>query len=378
MNGLSMRCGSFVLVGLIAGAFIIGGCAPTVMPPIAALDTPEHHVSSGMKLLERDRISDAEREFSFAMELDPQYSPAYRGLALVSAYKGDFVAAFQHMPKAEELAMGKQEKALAYVGFMRLYTQQKAKGWLEEVEKYFEKATETLSDLPEMPDPFYYMGMAYKEAYRFGDAAGGFKKVLEINKTLMSKADRQLKLVQKIERAMPRTLIGKKIALREKVRRIDVAALFIQELNLDTIYDRLRPTQVREIPIPPDVKDHPLSIDVQIVIRLGIKGLDTFPNGTFAPNEYIVKASYAMMIADIIGTVTNDPSITTKYAGSASPFADVKNDVPYFNAVMVCTTRGIIEAKGGVRQNVFGPMDSVSGAEALLAIRRLKDDLGIL
>jgi Tfp pilus assembly protein PilF len=377
MNGLSIMCGSFVLVGLIATVFIMGGCGPTVMPPIAALDTPEHHVFSGMKLLERDRNLDAEREFNFAMELDPQYSPAYRGLGLVSGCKGDFRAALQHMSRAEELAEGKQEKALAYVGFMRIYTQQKAKGWLEEVEKYFEKAIETLNDLPEMPDPFYYMGMAYKEAYRFGDAAGGFKKVLEINKTLMSKADRQLKLVQKIERAMPSTLIGKDIALREKVRRIDVAALFIRELNLDRIYDKVRPTQVGEVSIPPDVKDHPLSIDVQIVIRLGIKGLDTFPNGTFAPNECIVKASYAMMIEDIIGTVTNDPSITTKYTGSASPFVDVKNDVPYFNAVMVCTTRGIIEAKGGVRQNVFGPMDPVSGAEAILAIRRLKEDLGI-
>jgi hypothetical protein len=53
----------------------------------------------------------------------------------------------------------------------------------------------------------------------------------------------------------------------------------------------------------------------------------------------------------------------------------VSNDVPYFNAVMVCTTRGIIEAKGGMKQSIFGPMDSVSGAEAVLAIRRLKEDL---
>jgi hypothetical protein len=229
--------------------------------------------------------------------------------------------------------------------------------------------------LPEMPDPYYYMGVAYKEAFRLSDAAGAFKKVLEINKTLMSEADHQLTMVQKIERAMPSTPIGKKVALLEKVRRIDVAALFIQELKLDKAYEGFKSTRMSDVPIPPDVKDHPLRTDVQRAITLGIKGLDTFPDGTFAPFEPIVRASYAMMIADIIGTVTNDPSLANKYQGAASPFVDVRNDVPYFNAVMVCTNRGIMEARDSVSHTIFGPMDSVSGAKALLAIRRLKEDL---
>lgn len=390
MKGLNSKISSFVFVGSIAVLLIISGCAPKVRAPVTTLDTPEHHVFSGMKLLEKGKLLDAEREFNLARELDPKYCPAYRGLGLVLGYKGDFEDAFKNMSKAEDLAEGKEEKALTYVGFMRLYTRQKGKDWLEDVEKHFKKARKTLKDLPEMPDPYYYMGIAYKEAYKFSESAGAFKKVLEINKTLVGKADNQLKLVQKIERAMPGTLIGKKVALLEKVRRIDVAALFIQELKLDKVYEKFSPKRIdtsfkspgegsatRELPIPHDVRDHPLKTDVQIVINLGVKGLDTFPDGTFAPNEYIVRASYAMMIADIISTITNDPSLATKYIGSVSPFADVRNDVPYFNAVMVCTTRGVIEAKGDIRRNNFGPMDRVSGAEALLAIRRLKEDLKI-
>jgi Tfp pilus assembly protein PilF len=374
MDGFTWRSGFLASMGLIAAVLLLGGCAPMTRVPITNLDTPEHHAYSGMRLLEKGRVADAEREFASAMALDQKYAAAHRGLGLVLGYKGTFKAAFQHMAKAEELAEGKQEKALAYVGFMRLYMQQKGEGWLEEVESYFRDAMKTLKDLPEMPDPYYHMGIAYKEAFRFSDAAGAFKKVLEINKTLMSKADHQLTLVMKIERAMPSTLIGKKVALLEKVRRIDIAALFIQELKLDKAYEGVRPPS-GDVPIPPDVKDHPLKTDVQRVITLGIKGLDTFPDGTFAPNESILRASYAMMIADIIGTLTNDPSLANKYRGSISPFADVRNDVPYFNAVMVCTTRGIIEAKDGMRQSIFGPMDSMSGAEALLAIRRLKEDL---
>ena len=189
---------------------------------------------------------------------------------------------------------------------------------------------------------------------------------------------------------MPGTTIGKKVALLDKVKRVDVAALFIQEMKLDKIYEKFRPqkfdtrfrapgqsTSGYQMPVPADVVDHPLRTDVQTVVGLKIKGLETFPNGTFAPNENITKASFAMMIADVIATISNDPSLATKYIGSVSPFADVRNDVPYFNAIMVCTTRGIIEPKEGLRQNVFDPMANVSGADALLIIRRVKEDLKI-
>ncbi len=375
MDGLTWRKGFLALMGIIAAVLLIGNCAPRAIVPIPTLGTPEHHTQSGMRLLEKGKLTDAEREFEVAIEFDRKYAAAYRGLAIVLGYRGNFKAAFQYLSKAEELAKGKPEKALVYVGYMRLYTQQKGEGWLEKVERYFKDAMKTLRGLPEMPDPYYHMGLAYKEALRFSDAAGAFKKVLEINKTLMREADHQLTLVQKIERAMPATLTGKRIALLEKVRRIDVAALFIQELRLDKIYEAFKAPTMGEVPIPPDVKDHPLRADVQRVITLGIKGLDTFADGTFAPDESILRASYAVMITDIIGTLTSDPSLEDEYQGSTSPFVDVRNDVPYFNAVMVCTTRGIIEAKGGMKESIFGPMDSMSGAEAVLAIRRLKEDL---
>ena len=391
MKRFGYRFTSFVLFAFYSLILIAGGCAPKARVPISTLDTPEHHVLSGMKLLESGWLLDAEREFTQAKELDHKYSPAYRGLGLVFGYKGDFNSAFKTMSQAEKLAQSKEESALTYVGIMRLYTQQKGKGWLEDVERYFEKARKTLTYLPDLPDPYFHMGIAYKEAYRFTNAAEAFKKVMEVNKALVGKAERQLKLVQKIERAMPETLVGNKVALQEKVKRIDVAALFIQELKLDTIYEKYRPEKYgasfkspggslspEEIPVPVDVQGHPLETDVRVVIALGIKGLDTFPDGTFAPNESITRASYAMMITDIISTITNDPGLANKYIGNVSPFDDVRNDSPYFNAIMICTTRGIIEAKGGIRQNTFDPMGSVSGADALLSIRKLKEALKIV
>jgi len=66
--------------------------------------------------------------------------------------------------------------------------------------------------------------------------------------------------------------------------------------------------------------------------------------------------------------------VRTKFIGQASPFADVRNDLPYFNAVMTVTTRNVMEAKDKVR-GLFAPTEVISGAEALLVIRLLKDEL---
>jgi len=107
------------LLGFISFILITGGCAPKARPPVSILDTPEHHVFSGMKLLESCKLLDAEREFNLAKELDPKYSPAYIGLGLGLGYKGDFKSAFKTMSRAKRLAETKEEKTSAYVGFIR-------------------------------------------------------------------------------------------------------------------------------------------------------------------------------------------------------------------------------------------------------------------
>ena len=81
-----------------------------------------------------------------------------------------------------------------------------------------------------------------------------------------------------------------------------------------------------------------------------------------------------MMIEDILIKITGDNGLATKFIGSASPFPDLRNDLPFFNAAMVCTTRNILETKD-VATGEFAPMEPVAGAEALLSIRALKTQL---
>ena len=76
----------------------------------------------------------------------------------------------------------------------------------------------------------------------------------------------------------------------------------------------------------------------------------------------------------ILIKITGDDSLATKFIGSPSPFPDLRNDLPYFNAAMVCTTRNIMETKD-VSTGEFDPQGAVTGADSLLSIRTLKSQL---
>lgn len=378
--------GVFIALSLL----LLAACGPKAVAPKAALDTPEHHVSNGDKLLKAGKITDARQEFQRAKALDPKFSPAYAGLGLVHGLQNDFKTAFQLMKQADKYAKNKDQELSVLVGNMRLYImgrEQIDQKWLKQVEKYYKKATRKLRD---HPAAYFYMGLAYKHAYAFDKARQALAKVIDINKEYVAAADKEYALIQKIERAMPGSSIGRKIALLEKISRADVAALFIQELHIDELFKKHAPkkfdtafkspqTESGSGPSPKsaaatDIAEHVLKIDIEAIIAIGIKGLQPYPDHKFRPENMVNRAEFAMMIEDIIALITRAEGLATQFIGNQSPFPDIRNDLPFFNAVMVCTTRGILQVKDAATGE-FDPLGRVSGADALLSIRTLKTQL---
>jgi Tfp pilus assembly protein PilF len=158
--------------------------------PESVLDTPEHHVSSGFKLLKKNYLFHAKREFELALQLDPEYSDAHRGLGLVRGSEKQFEPAFESMRRARDTAKTKRQIALAYVGFMRLHTMEQGDHWLDKVTARF---SDTLQQQKDLPEAYFYMGIAYKEANRPSEAVTAFKKVLEINNGLVTESENELK-----------------------------------------------------------------------------------------------------------------------------------------------------------------------------------------
>jgi len=378
----------FVIAGLCL--LVLSACGPKALAPEAELDTPMHHVKNGNKMLKAGKIDGAFREFNRAKELDPKYSPAYVGLGLVYGFKGEYKNGFKHLKIGNKYADGKEQKINVNVGYMRLFIMGRDKidkDWLEEVESKFKRS---INIDPEVSAPYFYMGIAYKMSFEFQKAAGQFSKVLDLDKEFVKEADKEYAIIQKIQRAMPGSVVGKKIALLNKITRADVAALFIEELEIDELFRKRTPkkfdTAFKDpekkfvsgefVKVPPatDIEDHVLKADIDAVIAIGIKGLQPYPDHTYKPYKIITRAEFAMMIEDILIKITGDENLATRFIGNASPFPDLRNDLSFFNAVMVCTTRNILEVKD-VSTGEFDPKGSVSGAESLLSIRTLKSQL---
>ena len=375
-QGSAMGFGVFFVVALL-----LSGCAGPGGLTEPILDTPEHHVYSGFKLLRKARLDDARREFEQALTLRPEYSPAYRGMGLVCGMTGNLQKGFRYMEKAKESGETKEQVALAHVGLMRLHALERNEGWFDAVERNFAKANSLVTDLA---DAYYVMGLAYCRAYRLGEARASFNQVLAINGSLTREAREQLDLIETTESANPTTPTGKRLAFVNAITKAETASLLIHELAVERIYKDNAPKGTghvlksrhpkEDVPVPADVVSHALREDILRILALGITGLQPFEDGTFGPDEDMTRASFAMVVADIVMTLEKNPALETRYADVASPFEDVEKHAPYYSAVMVCKKHGAIMAGKG---RFFHPMGTVSGAKALLAIRKLKDEYNL-
>ena len=373
---------------MVVGFFIVS-CGPEAVKPVSEMDTPEHHFYTGMKFLDQGKYIDAKGEFDRAIALDPKYSRAYGGDGLVAAYQGDFKAAGDFMKQAWRYAKRDDEKVFVHVSRIRFYTLSKLeKDWIKDARGEFEKAVELDS---KSSGAYYFMGIAYKTALDFSNAGQMFRQVIDMNGDYVKEADAEWNLTQKIQRAMPGTVTGKRIAILERINRGDAAALFMEELKIDVLYrkrtlktfdtsfqepEKAKAKASGSAVTATDIASYPLKADIEGVLRLGVRGLEDYPDGSFHPADMVDRATYAMMIEDILIKVSGDNGLATKFIGTASPFPDLRSDLPYFNAVMVVTSRGIMEAKD-LSSGEFAPLDPVPGVDALLIIRKLKEELKI-
>jgi len=374
---------------VIALGFFIVSCGAKAVKPVSEMDTPEHHFYTGMKFLDQGKYPDAKVEFDRAIALDPKYSKAFAGNSLAMAYQGDIKAANESMKQAGKFAKKDDEKIFVHVSRIRLYTLGKVeKDWIKDAKSEFDKA---IKIDPKSPAAYYFMGIAYKNALDFANAEKMFKQVIDFNGDYVKEADTEWNLTQKIQRAMPGTITGKKIAILERINRGDAAALFMEELKIDVLYKKRTvktfdtsfkdPEKTKAQASAPaitatDIANYPLKADIEGILRIGVRGLEAYPDGSFHPNDMVDRATYAMMIEDILIKVSGDNALATKFIGSASPFPDLRSDLPYFNSVMVVTSRGIMEAKD-LSSGEFAPLGTVPGVDALLIIRKLKEELKI-
>jgi Tfp pilus assembly protein PilF len=378
----------------------IASCGPKVRVAVSQLDTPGHHTFTGLKLLDQEKYADAKREFEMATQLDAKYSKAYTGMALVNIYTSNFNAALDNLTLGLKNAKDADEKLFVNVAKIRYHTLNKSdQKWLELAKNQFDEAVVTD---PKHSPAYYFMGLAYKDALEFNKAGQMFARVMQLKTDHMADADTQVKFLQKVQLAMPATEAGKKVALVERITRADAAVIFMEELKIKDLYNKPTPkasdvslketekvsTEVNatekvptEVPSPAPVKllakdiaDHPLKADIEGILETGVRGLENDPKGNFNPGEVLSRGEYALMLEDVLIKLMGEKDLAARYVNSKSLFPDVPVDMPYFNAIIAVTSRGIMEAKN-TKTGEFAPLKPVTGVDALLIIRKLKKEL---
>jgi hypothetical protein len=388
---------STTVVAACLGLALTIGCSPKPRKAGGQMDDPPTHCKEGMKYWDDGQFAKAEEEFNLAKSLDPKYAPAYSGLALVTAQKALSATTTDQMNdlfgeavKLADKAQGLDDKiATVFIAkgiVLTLKNQGKpAKEWLSDVEDQYNKA---IKIDPSSAESYYRRGVCYKKAYEFSKASADFKKVLDLNNAYTIQANAEWELVQKIERAAPGTDVGRKIALVDKISRADVCALYVSELAIDKLVKKKRPkTYDNSFKAPADKREMKVDSVVSMkavtdidtswaknfvldIVELNIRGLEPYPDHTFHPQELVNRGEFAMMVEDAIIAILGDPSLATKHIGTESRFPDVNPSHPSYNAICNAVDKNVLDA---AMNGEFGPDKSVSGPDALLAIRALKD-----
>lgn len=383
-----------LLLPLLIAAFL-AGCSSAPREPSGFMDTPGHHFNMGLRLLDRGAPEQAEREFDLALELDDEYPPALAGKGLIMAKQGKADDALDLLDDARDAADDLDEdeapaelRAWPSVIGLRIWTTLyrnhgvERDDYLDEIEDLYEDA---LDIDPESAAARYYAGEAYIADLDFDRAEELFAEVLDMQRGYEDKVRERWEQIQDVRRVSPGSSVGKRIALIERITRSDMAALLTEEFGVAEFYEAT-PAPVDSKSFEPpraeveyyksrpyDVDDHPMASSINETLEYGVKGLESYPDGSFRPDEPLTRAEAAMIYEDILVRATGDWSLSTKFIGRQSPFRDLGNDHAAFNAAMLATTRGIMTAD--TRTGRFRPGGTVSGIEALSALRKLKSDL---
>ena len=375
------------LLMVVSSCALLISCASISKLPFSQLGTPVHHVFTGIKLLDQNKVADAGREFEIALKISPDYAEAYAGLGLVSAFKGDFKVGLDLLMRSEKFIKTDEEKAFIAIAAIRFNTLRHIacerasekwcaadeNNWLENSIEAFNTAVQK----EKRPSAYYFMAAAYLQAFEMEKAAKMFQTVIDLEGHYLEEAESYLELIDKIQEAKPETAIGQRIACAQEVNRAEVAALFGDELGIKSLIRQKASgdcEKTTKIPVPADISSYRLRSYIEDIRNVGIKGLQVYPDGSFRPGDLVNRADYAVMIEDLVVKISGKKA--AQFKGRRSPFYDVPSDQAFFDAVMFVTSRGFMEPVGRLSGS-FSPFQHLSGIDAVFAIRKIKEYLHV-
>ena len=367
-------CLSYTGWGLLIVGLTAMACGPKPAARESVLDTPQAAYDRGQRALAASDIVSAQTEFIRAQRLDPKFAPADEGLGLVRLAQGNRIEA----KKLLEMAKTKDKTyAPAWIGMGRVYDADKK---FEDALGEFREALKRDTGRRWAKTTQYYTGQTYEHQGNFALAQEAYAAALALDPGY-AQADQAWKRLNETQRTMAGASPEyQTIARAAAVTRAELAALLVNELPLDRIFQKRddrretpfqAPGATRQSGQPNQIPDTQTSWAKAYVDRtVAVGAMELYPDGQFKPTETITRVELAQVVQNILIATFHDPKLATAYIGNTSTLSDVPRSHFAFNAVTLAVSRGIMAPKA---DGTFGLADTVSGTEALQAIRSLKN-----
>ena len=186
----------FAIVFILSIVWMMGGCATKRVASVSPEDNPAHHYLMGMELIDKGDLNEASTRFERAIKLEPDYSPALAGKALIAALRTEAEKDREHqsvelkraldlLDDAEDEAEGDSQEFVAGVTGIRVFMHAKPKKWIKKAKKEYKRAMK-LSEVKIEELPYYrsreaadyFMGVAFFKALDFRDSERALGNVL--------------------------------------------------------------------------------------------------------------------------------------------------------------------------------------------------------
>lgn len=307
----------------------------------------QSHYEKGLAALSKKDLITAEKELKAAVDKNSRHVEARTALA-------DVYLEWRRYREAENqyraaLDVDKNNDA-PYIGLAKLYLDQEQ---LKEASGNISSALKIRSGSDEA---HYILGLIYLKKNKFASAAEEFRSTLEINP---GHASAQVQLKQAMSRLGTAGSQATDLGRKGTVTRAETSHLFVTELKLADFPAEIN-IRIR------DIGGHRHQKEIQHIVNLGILKAS---NGKFQPEQHVTKADLAAIGQELIVLETGDTYLRDAFQNATSPFDDVRNSHPDYNAILLATSYGLLET---TTDGKFHPAQEVIGAEVTGFLQKVK------
>jgi len=360
--------------GVVALALLaLAACETAPAVSTGPDDTPAALIAKGTRMLELKDGAGAKTAFGRAAELDPRNFQAREGFARAALATGAFDDGLAAAQAGRELAGkdGPRRRVFVALQIDLIAAEARASWYTRGSELYW---TELRADPTAWTDGPIHLaaGKIAAKAEDYPEAARLLRIAVGLGGAEAQEADRTLSRVEDIVRASLGSRGLAAIAAKTAINRADFVAVLFDDFDLGTYLGAKAPDAARPGETAADgTSDYaqlPVADKVRALHRLGLRGIE-IAGGKFRPNDPVTREEFAMLAEDLVIRKTGEASLSRRYIGSESPFADLSPSRASFNAMMSAISRGILssDVRGQAR-----PTEPVTGSAAILAMRALR------